>query len=64
MVRQAMKKNRLRLILLAALAVVLAAALAFVLLSGWPVRDVTFFLTSDTHYGLSPSVGEANAKTV
>ena len=58
-----MRRNRLLTALLA-LAAIGASALVFVIFSGRPARDVTFFLTSDTHYGLSPSVGEANAKTV
>jgi len=57
-------KRRHLLATLLALAAIGAAALVFVLLSGRPARDVTFFLTSDTHYGLSPAVDDADGKTV
>lgn len=57
-----MRKKRLLTALLV-LGAVGAAALTFVLLSGRPARDVTFFLTSDTHYGLSPAVNDADGKT-
>src|SRR5512135_1223297 len=57
-----MKKKLLTVVLAAA--VVGAAALAFVLLGGRSGRDVTFFLTSDTHYGLSPAAEKADGSTV
>jgi len=56
------KRNLLRAA--AALAVVGAVALAFILLGGRPGRDVTFFLASDTHYGLSPEVDKADGRVV
>jgi len=56
-----MKKRQL---LVALPAFVLVAAAVFFLLPRPPAYEITFFLTSDTHYGLSPTVAEANERTV
>lgn len=58
-----MKRRTVRKTLLV-LAVVGAAALIFILWPGPAARDITFFLTSDTHYGLDPAVDDADGKTV
>jgi cytolysin (calcineurin-like family phosphatase) len=57
-----MRRSRVR-ILTAAAVIVSAAALA-VLLPKPPAYEITLFLASDTHYGISPAVAAANAKTV
>jgi len=58
-----MKRQR-QITALLALAAVGAAALVFVTFSGRPARDITFFLTSDTHYGMSSAADEADGRTV
>jgi cytolysin (calcineurin-like family phosphatase) len=58
-----MNKKLRRIILLPLVfAAVVAAALLW--LPRRPAYDVTLFLTSDTHYGLSPTIAAANEKTI
>jgi predicted phosphodiesterase len=58
-----MKKRRL-LVALPAIALIGAVLAVFFLLPRPPAYEITLFITSDTHYGLSPTVAEANGKTI
>ena len=58
-----MKQSLRRILFPAAFFGAAAAVAAFFFLQR-PSYDVTFFLTSDLHYGVSPTVAAANEKTV
>jgi hypothetical protein len=59
-----MKKSSLRLALAAVVVIAAAWGLFFLLFTPRPAPEITFFLASDTHYGLSPTVAAVNGKTV
>jgi 3',5'-cyclic AMP phosphodiesterase CpdA len=56
--------KKLRRIILLPLIFFAVAVVAFLLLPKRPAYEVTLFLTSDTHYGLSPTVAAVNEKTI
>jgi 3',5'-cyclic AMP phosphodiesterase CpdA len=58
-----MKKNSKRILVLAFPVLAVAGALCLILLKR-PSYDITFFLTSDLHYGLSATVAAANEATI
>ena len=58
-----MKKKALGALLVLALLGAVATAV-LLLIPAKPGYEVTFFLTSDLHYGVSPTVAAANAETV
>jgi cytolysin (calcineurin-like family phosphatase) len=57
-------KKKLQRIILLSLFLAAVAAAALFLLPKRPANEITFFITSDTHYGLSPTIAAVNEKTI
>jgi len=56
--------KKLRRIILLPWILAAVAVVVLLLLPKRPAHEITFFLTADTHYGLSPTVAAANGTTI